>query len=98
MAVEIFQAPTHRDYRCSGLGDHLGHGGADAATRGAGNYDHATFKTEQVIDHYGFLSGQDSMMRIIENMILCKWPSVKWCRFSHFYLLSGPDTVANVTG
>jgi hypothetical protein len=38
------------------------------------------------------------MMRIIENMILCKWLSVKGAFFTEFYLLSGPGPVANVTG
>jgi hypothetical protein len=37
-------------------------------------------------------------MRIIENMILCKWPSVKWHPSRFVFLLSGPDSVANVTG
>ena len=37
-------------------------------------------------------------MRTIENMILRKWPSVKCCQLSFPQLLSGPDSVANVTG
>jgi hypothetical protein len=37
-------------------------------------------------------------MRIIENMTLCKWLSVKWSVPRLLYLLSGPDSVANVTG
>jgi hypothetical protein len=31
-------------------------------------------------------------------MILCKWLSVKWSVPRFPYLLSGPDSVANVTG
>jgi hypothetical protein len=35
-------------------------------------------------------------MRIIENMILCKWLSVKCRPLSYPWVLSGPDSVANV--
>jgi hypothetical protein len=35
-------------------------------------------------------------MRIIENMILCKWLSVKCRLLSYPWVLSGPDSVANV--
>ena len=82
VVVEIFLGPAHRDDRRAGLGDHARHGGADTAARGAGHHDHATLETEQVIDHYGdsstFCPDKIGKMRIIENMILCKWLSVKW--------------------
>ena len=51
VVVEILLGPAHRDDRRTGLGDHPRHGGADAAARGAGHYDHAPLETEQVIDH-----------------------------------------------
>jgi hypothetical protein len=43
------------------------------------------------------LSGQNRQMRIIENMILCKWLGVKCGHQSVADLLSGPNSVANVT-
>ena len=51
VVVEILLGSAHRDDRRTGLGDHPRHGGADAAARGAGHYDHAPLETEQVIDH-----------------------------------------------
>jgi hypothetical protein len=51
VVVEIFFGPAHRDDRRPGLGDHPGHGGADAAARGAGHHDHAPLETEQIIRH-----------------------------------------------
>ena len=81
VVVEIFLGSAHRDDRRTGLGDHPGDSGADTATGGAGHHDHAPLEIEQVIDHSDVstsLSGQNTTMRTIENMILCKWPSVKW--------------------
>jgi hypothetical protein len=80
--VEIVFAATDRDHRCAGLGDHPGDRGADAATGRAGHHDDAVTQTEEIIEHWMdspyVLSGQNSMMRMIENMILCTWLRVKW--------------------
>ena len=82
MGVEVVFASTDRDDRRARLSNHAGNGGADAAAGGAGNDDHAPLEIEQIIDHYQnsptYCPDNIPKMRIIENMILCKWLSVKW--------------------